>query len=366
MSAGSYQSVKVSEIHLRDDVIKRTVSEDGVAKLVLSMDINGLQSAIRVRPLTIYKSGQPFQEWELVAGRHRLEAAKRLGWQEIDANVTNLSDNMAELAMIEENMARTDLKPAEFVYATARRKVLYELEFPETKNGGDRGNQHTGGKVAVRHNGELPEDRTDRFTKTAAEISGKGERTIQRAAAAGKAIGSVAPKLVGTSLDSITELEALSRLDPETRRALIKRAIAGEQVSAKAAKPKRERTPNKDRKLPANDNSPAAPFPMMDLTSPDHVDAVLAVGEAAAEATFFQGSAPPDSPEDRKREEREDDVSISSPIADMARAAEEDAVSGARAALDEFLGRFACLTADQRRECLAGRDLAEVFDAYTK
>lgn len=59
-------------------------------------------------------------------------------------------------------------------------------------------------------------------------------------------------------------------------------------------------------------------------------------------------------------------ASIASPLIETIRAAEDDAVSGARTALDEFLGRFACLTADQRRECLAGRDLAEVFDAYTK
>lgn len=34
------------------------------------------------------------------------------------------------------------------------------MEFPETKNGGDR--------KSVRHNGELTEDKADRFTKTAA------------------------------------------------------------------------------------------------------------------------------------------------------------------------------------------------------
>ncbi|HZR61344.1 MAG TPA: hypothetical protein VFA80_10390 [Xanthobacteraceae bacterium] len=45
----------------------------------------------------------------------------------------------------------------------ARRKEIYESLHPETKNGGDRGNQHTGGK-AVRQNGDLP----DRFTKDAA------------------------------------------------------------------------------------------------------------------------------------------------------------------------------------------------------
>ncbi len=59
-------------------------------------------------------------------------------------------------------------------------------------------------------------------------------------------------------------------------------------------------------------------------------------------------------------------ASIASPLIETIRAAEDDAVSGARTALDEFLGRFACLTAVQRAECLAGRDLSEVFDAYTK
>lgn len=357
MNAGSYQSVKVSEIHLRDDVIKRTVSEEGVAKLVASMAVSGLQSAIRVRPLTIYKSGQPFQEWELVAGRHRLEAARKLAWIEIDANVTYLSDNMAELAMIDENMARTDLQPAEFVYATARRKVLYEVEFSETKNGGDRRSD--------RHNGELIGDKTDRFTKTASKLSGKGERTIQRAATAGKAIGSIAPRLVGTSLNSITELEALARLAPEPRNALIKRAIAGEQVSAKAERPRRERISNRTRQVSDNDNTPSTSLPMMDLTTAEHEEVVMAVGEAAAEASFFREPIAQNTQKDHQREKSESDITLSSPIADIARAANVDAVSGARSALDEFLGRFAGLTADQRHQCLSGRDLSEVFDAYT-
>lgn len=46
--------------------------------------------------------------------------------------------------------------------------MLYEVEFPETRNGA---NQHT----RVRHYGE---GSADRFTKAAAEISGNGERTI--------------------------------------------------------------------------------------------------------------------------------------------------------------------------------------------
>lgn len=357
MNAGSYQSVKISEIHLRDDVIKRAVSEEGVSKLALSMDVNGLQSAIRVRPLTVYKSGQPFQEWELIAGRHRVEAAKRLGWQDIDANVAYLNDNLAELAMIEENMARTDLEPAEFIYATARRKVLYEVEFPETKHGA---NQHT----RSRHDGDSSTE--GRFTKTAAEISGRGERTIQRAAAAGKAIGSIAPRLVGTSLNSITELEALAKLEDAPRKELIKRAIAGEKVSAKAAQPKC--APSKKKQTPANNNTPHAPIPMIDLTTPEHEGAMMTVGEAVAEAIFFPADDARGGQKDASRNDiatHEGTATISSPIVATIRAAEKEAISEARTLLDKFLGAFSCLDSDQRRECLTGRDLTELFNAYT-
>jgi hypothetical protein len=59
-------------------------------------------------------------------------------------------------------------------------------------------------------------------------------------------------------------------------------------------------------------------------------------------------------------------TTISSPIVEIAKAAADDAVTRARAALDEFLGRFACLTEDQQVECLKGRDLSKIFDIATK
>lgn len=57
---------------------------------------------------------------------------------------------------------------ATYVY---RRKIAYEYLHPETKNGGDRGNQYTGGK-AVRQIGELP---PDRFTTATANATGHSE-----------------------------------------------------------------------------------------------------------------------------------------------------------------------------------------------
>src|SRR5688572_11791613 len=74
---------------------------------------------------------------------------------------------------------------AEFCYAMARRKVLYELEFPETKHGT---NQH-------RRSRNNCDSSTDRYTAKAAELSGKSERHIQEAARIGKELGRKSPKL---------------------------------------------------------------------------------------------------------------------------------------------------------------------------
>jgi ParB family chromosome partitioning protein len=109
----------------------------------------------------------------LVAGRHRIEAAKSLGWTEIDANAEDIGDDLAEMAMIDENLKRHDLEPAELFVTLARRKVLYEMMFPETKNGGDR--------KSVRNNCELIDSEPgERFTAATAKVTGKSDLSVSR------------------------------------------------------------------------------------------------------------------------------------------------------------------------------------------
>ena len=69
----------------------------------------------------------------LVAGAHRLEAARKLKWKTIAAVVIDGVD--AELAEIDENLVRADLSPAERKAHIGRRKELYEAAHPETKHG---------------------------------------------------------------------------------------------------------------------------------------------------------------------------------------------------------------------------------------
>jgi hypothetical protein len=88
----------------------------------------------------------------------------------------------------------------------------------------------------------------ERFTKaTAAEI-GQSERTVQRDAKRGEQ--ERIDDIVGTSLDKGDELDALSQLDPAKADQLIDRAVAGEQVSAKAEVAK-TKPPRKTKSIPS-------------------------------------------------------------------------------------------------------------------
>ena len=84
----------------------RSVNDDAVVELTNSMSSVGLMNPIWVTP------------WDgsnhrLVAGLHRLEAAKRLGWTKIDARIVDLSEIKAKLAEIAENLHRAELTAGE-------------------------------------------------------------------------------------------------------------------------------------------------------------------------------------------------------------------------------------------------------------
>ena len=77
--------------------------------------------------------------YELVAGLHRLEAARKCGHQVIRAEVyDDLGDDEAKLLQIDENLCRAELSPAERAAHLVERKRLYETLHPETSHGGDR------------------------------------------------------------------------------------------------------------------------------------------------------------------------------------------------------------------------------------
>jgi ParB family chromosome partitioning protein len=63
-----------------------------------------------LQPIVVRRAGRKF---ELVAGHRRLEAARQLGWQTIDAVVRTASEGDAYLLTLIENLQREDLSPRE-------------------------------------------------------------------------------------------------------------------------------------------------------------------------------------------------------------------------------------------------------------
>lgn len=98
-------SIEIGERH-------RALSEDAVERLAASMKAIGLRSPITVRVVDDYVladgevcDGVPV----LVAGAHRLAAAKSLGWSHIDCIDADDDAITAELWEIAENLHRLDL-----------------------------------------------------------------------------------------------------------------------------------------------------------------------------------------------------------------------------------------------------------------
>lgn len=157
--------VTISEIKINPG--RRPANLDGVNELARSISEIGL-----LNPITID------QEYILVAGLHRLEAAKMLGWTGIECNVCTLDALQTELAEIDENVVRTELSVIEYGELLERRKEIYEFLHPETKAGQA---QATGMNRAIGNNVSDKMSATLKpFSQDTAGKLGVSPRTIER------------------------------------------------------------------------------------------------------------------------------------------------------------------------------------------
>jgi len=120
----------------------RALRPDKVDALAQSMTDQGLLQPIVVRP---HKGGG----YLLVAGLHRLEAAKKLKWKKITCTVfDDMEADEAELVEIDENLIRADLSPAERALQIGRRQKLYEKRHGKAKARGGHASQAAQGHKA--------------------------------------------------------------------------------------------------------------------------------------------------------------------------------------------------------------------------
>lgn len=176
----------------------RPVDKRAVTKLAASMEAIGLQTPLTVRPSARTVNGREVQAFEIVAGRHRYEAAITLKWSHVNAFVQAWDDDDATLWEIDENLIRAELSDAQRADHHARREdimVRKGLVLPGA--GRPRNSDKLSGKTS--------------YSRQAATSLGVDERTVRRDLARGKSIApAVMAEVVGTKLDSGVVLDKLA------------------------------------------------------------------------------------------------------------------------------------------------------------
>ena len=126
----------------------RSIDDATVKQLAMSMKTSGLQTPILVRhnrelnPESGLHDGPDLGGFALVAGAHRLEAARELRWPRIEAFVLDeLTADEVRLIELDENLMRAELTAFDRARSLGRRKELYERIYPETRQGGDHRSQ---------------------------------------------------------------------------------------------------------------------------------------------------------------------------------------------------------------------------------
>jgi ParB/RepB/Spo0J family partition protein len=143
--------------------------------------------------------------YKLVAGAHRIEAARQLGWKTIPIDIerSQTDDKWAEVAEIDENLIRRSLSQAEKSKIVGQRFKLLGKSLGESFI--SKTAAQTGASASEVH----------KNLKRGVEL---GERTLN--------------KIKGTSLDTGEEMDALRKLPKSKRKRLIDAAAKGEAVSA--------------------------------------------------------------------------------------------------------------------------------------
>lgn len=207
------EDLPTSHLFIRKDA--RKIDEAAVRGLVASIHEIGILNPLRVRPVRRHVAGVETDAWEVTAGAHRLKAAIKIGLENVPCIVASDDDLLAELAMIDENLCRAELSPADRASNTARRRAIYLELHPETAHGG---NKSPCGQFG--HTAEAS------FVEATADAIGKAERTVRRDAERGEKISERALSMLrGTHLDTGAKLDELKKVPADKQEDWVKRRL---------------------------------------------------------------------------------------------------------------------------------------------
>jgi ParB family transcriptional regulator, chromosome partitioning protein len=107
-TGGALKEISIREIRKNPFQPRKDFSPQALKELQDSLKSSGL-----LQPITVRRTREGREQYELIAGERRLRAATELGWPTISAVVKDMDDrDLLALALVE-NLQRSDLNPVE-------------------------------------------------------------------------------------------------------------------------------------------------------------------------------------------------------------------------------------------------------------
>jgi len=217
--------IEVSEVKVAPG--RREAQEKHVRELAESISSVGL-----LNPITVDRG------YTLIAGLHRLEAVKLLGWTQVECTVSTLEGLQAELAEIDENLIRHELNYLDEGEQLIRRKEIYEMLHPETRQGQRNGQTSKTAPSAVLE--------TKPFAVDTAERTGQSVRTIREKIQVANNLTPETKEIVKKGAIGMKSALKISRLEAEKQAEAARQLASGTIHSLdeyQSASPEQEEPP---------------------------------------------------------------------------------------------------------------------------
>ena len=227
--------IPVSEIQLPEQWKQRSIGDPEqhtkfIKTLSESMRTQGL-----LHPIGVWKDKEGV--YRLNWGRHRLEAAKMLGWATIPCTILDAPD---ELSYFAENLFRKPLDKGEMYQQLNKWRDLYEVQNPESKRGAAGIKAMQEARASSKQDQEEPKQQekptetkqNKPFSKVLAEKAGIAERTAQRALRRAKEFTPEEMEIFDRRAVTSYEQDAILGVEKSKRQAVIALVAAGKDVDS--------------------------------------------------------------------------------------------------------------------------------------
>lgn len=229
------KTLEIGSIHVDDITVParlRKVDENWVTVIAETMKSKG-----QLQPILLEQKGDKLL---LVAGRHRLAAAKRNGQASLEARIVEMEDEdeAKELEAVE-NIARSELTALDKALHLGTLRDIYQRRNPENRRGGDHKSKKFNEKSIVQNlHGNGPGVAPIlHFDGLVAENIKMSRRSVYNFLSLYDRLDpAVVARIQGTALaDHFTELQALSREDKANQTAILDLVTGPEPKAASIA-----------------------------------------------------------------------------------------------------------------------------------